>query len=1237
MKKHLKRVLSVVLMLAMLLPAMTAFDFSVLADETDPSFPDNIAYKKPTRSNAMTGTHSYVTDGKTSTVWTGEDYPKYVDIDLLSNYEISKITVVMPSGDWGYQIYGSLDGVNFTKIASHAHSAVAQNGDDYTFESSKTVYRIIRVNITYSSGGLGGSSKISEVRVFGTSSETEVTPTREKIEFTSYSEWLKENYDVTLGKDYSVQDTYTENDTKEALYGIIDRILGSKYRSWFTFELKESENSKNYYEITMKDNKVCITGDVGVSIATGLNYYLKTFCNVHVSQQTKQVSMPNDIVKIEGKIRNETAISVRYAYNYCTLSYTMPFFGYDEWQRELDYLALSGVNVILDTTATEALWVAYLQQFGYNADDAKNFVCGYSYKAWWLMGNLENYGGSVSDTWVLDTLELARKNQRFMTVLGISPCLQGFMGTLPTTFSKIAGPELTKKGFSDISKYMVAQGDWSGFTRPPLLKTTFDGYETLAKAFYDTQKYIYGDITHYYAGDLAHEGGVIPKDLSRSEMASSILSHMIDADESAVWMIQCWWGNPEKAVLDGFGDRRADHIIVLDLNCTATDTQNYKNTSSWGGKEWNGSGWVFCMLDNYGGRPGVHGELEYMAKEFFDAKNNASHLKGIGLVSEGTQINPVVQELLWELPWMSEKPDIDKWISSYITRRYGVFSENIKKSWDILLDTAYGYTGSHEFNINSIANMLPSTSPSAISGSFAMTYDPEQFEKAVELFVEEFYTFKDNECYVYDLVDLLKQLVSNSMGNYFNTMMLAYNENETKAFEDMKKKFLYGFSLLDEIASYEKDSLVGTWIGRTSSWCNDSRTGKYDDYTKYMMEINAKAIITAWSSKVLQTYAYRQYSGQLADYNLPMWQNWLDAFSQGKNLPSASDDFKYAWDFVTNEGKYDTKVLDAAGGSINRGLGTIWNEIRSDYTYNNVSELDSIKYNVATLGEGYAKNEQSIYPSSRLNDGDLSALWIATSSATPCYAGIKFNEKFYVDEVIIVSEPRNPAGADLMDLEIIAKVDGKDKVVWTGTSYDSETKTYTVKAVLDEAVYTDDIRVNIKKINGQQWPAFAEIKVMSYLRLDCQDDPAIGSFDKDNATLSDIPSETTVKDITALFSTRDGEIKIYDADGNQLSENDKLSNDCTVRLVKSDKVFDAVTLKLKAQTPKPPVSADKTPTTGDETPVPGDTTTAEPSDLPGTKTDDKSNSSTVIIIVVVAVVIVAAAGAAVFVVKKKKQ
>lgn len=109
------------------------------------------------------------------------------------------------------------------------------------------------------------------------------------------------------------------------------------------------------------DGKVKITGNSGVTIANGLNYYLKYYCKVSITQVGDQVTMPKSIVKVGSKVHKECKVALRYAYNYCTMSYSMAFWGEDEWRKELDWLALNGVNIVLDITGQEEVWREFLK------------------------------------------------------------------------------------------------------------------------------------------------------------------------------------------------------------------------------------------------------------------------------------------------------------------------------------------------------------------------------------------------------------------------------------------------------------------------------------------------------------------------------------------------------------------------------------------------------------------------------------------------------------------------------------------------------------------------------------------------------------------------------------------------------------------------------------------------------------------------------------------------------------
>lgn len=138
---------------------------------------------------------------------------------------------------------------------------------------------------------------------------------------------LEEILDVTSYDESEYAATITKEETIENVYGIIDRTIGEEYRNWFSFELVDDNSENDWYEISDQNDKIHIKGNEGLSLTTGLNYYFKNYLNVHISEQTMQVNMPDELVKVNEIIKKETPYQVRYAYNYCTLSYTFAFFG----------------------------------------------------------------------------------------------------------------------------------------------------------------------------------------------------------------------------------------------------------------------------------------------------------------------------------------------------------------------------------------------------------------------------------------------------------------------------------------------------------------------------------------------------------------------------------------------------------------------------------------------------------------------------------------------------------------------------------------------------------------------------------------------------------------------------------------------------------------------------------------------------------------------------------------------
>ena len=872
-------------------------EFEVYGNEIVVEDNEAVSNGKPVHVSSGKNTASNIVDGSKTTNWKGAYYPAYADIDLEANYDLSAIEVYTPAEGYSqYSIYTSLNGRDFTKLAEKTTKASAslENGERYT--ATGTTARYVRIYMEYNSAST--QAVLNEVRVLGKASSKPAQdyPTLNVPKFEGSA------YDVEI----TAQDTYEE------IYGIIDRRLGTTYRDWFSFELTADQaNGYDYFEISSKEGKVHIKGNEGVSITMGLNHYLKYLCNVHISQVGDQVTMPEAIVLPKNPIHMETKAKVRYSYNYCTLSYSMAFYGEKEWRDELDWLALNGANVILDATAQEEVWRRFLGKLGYDHASAKDYIAGPAYYAWAYMANLSGFGGPVHDSWFVERTELARKNQLAMRKLGMEPCLQGYSGMVPTDIRDY-----------DANANIIAQGNWCSFQRPAMLRTTDAKFDEYAALFYACQKEVYGDVSNYYATDPFHEGG-ITGGMNSADISREVLNSMLAADQDAIWIIQAWQGNPTTALLNGLDQvtNGASHALVLDLYAEK-DPHNQQTGGSYGDtKEFDDTPWVYCMLNNFGGRLGLHGHLDHMAREIPVAFNRSNHLAGIGITPEASVNNPVLYDFIFESCWVEdatatmETIDLTSWLKAYATRRYGAQSDNADEAWMILKDTVYKAS----LNMNgqgspeSIVNARPALSISAAStwGNAIISYDKVLLEDALELLLKDYDQFKDNEAYMYDIANVEQQVLSNSAQEVHRRMAAAFNARDLVAFEKEANTFMEIIERMELVTGTTKYFMLGRWVEMAKDLAKNA-----DDFTKDLYEFNAKAIVTTWGSYnqaeggKLKDYSNRQWNGLIGDFYKARWERWIEASKMKIQDPKYDTtinwfEWEWAWaranDVYTNE------------------------------------------------------------------------------------------------------------------------------------------------------------------------------------------------------------------------------------------------------------------------------------------------------------------------------------------------
>lgn len=624
------------------------------------------------------------------------------------------------------------------------------------------------------------------------------------------------------------------------------------------FIIQVKKGSSDFFELDQKGDKVVIRGNNYVNIATGLNWYLKYYAGIHLSWNGMTAELPESLPKVSTPVRKETNLSLRYDFNYCTYSYTMAFWDWERWEKEIDWMALHGINLPLAVVGQECVWKNMLEKLGYTKEEINKFIAGPAFLAWWAMNNLEGWGGPNPDSWYTQQEALQKKILKRMREYGIEPVFPGYSGMVPHDANKKLGLNVTEPAL------------WNGFTRPAFLLPTDSRFNEIASLYYKELEKLFGK-ANYYSMDPFHEledAGSVDFDAA----GKAVLKAMKNVNPKATWVIQGWTENPRPEMIKNLNN---GDILILDLFSECRPMWGIP--SIWKReKGYEQHDWLFCMIENFGDNVGLHGRMDQLLNNFYLTKNNplAAHLKGIGLTMEGSENNPVMFELMCELPWRPEKFTKEEWLKDYLFARYGVRDEKITQAWSILADGIYNcpfgnnQQGPHE----SIFCGRPGLNNFQASSWSKMQnyYDPTSTEAAARLMLEVADKYKGNNNFEYDLVDIVRQSLSDRGRIVYNQTIADFKSFDRKSFAAHSQEFLNILLAQDRLLGTRSEFRVGRWIEQAR---NLGTTPEEKD----LYEWNARVQITTWGNRVcandggLRDYAHKEWNGLLKDFYYKRW------------------------------------------------------------------------------------------------------------------------------------------------------------------------------------------------------------------------------------------------------------------------------------------------------------------------------------------------------------------------------
>lgn len=646
---------------------------------------------------------------------------------------------------------------------------------------------------------------------------------------------------------------------------LVNRVCGTGAADHFSFQLNpQLSNGKEAFQLGYANGKVTVTGSSLSALTTGLNWYLKHDAHVHISwnnltEKPASYPVPKD------KQVHASASEFRYYLNYCTFSYSMSMWDEDRWMKELDWMALHGINLPLQIVGIDAVWYEMLtKDFHFTHDQANEFIVGPAFQGWWLMNNIVKLGGPNPEWWYKRSASLGKKITDRMRELGMKPCLPGFVGMVP-------------RKYVEDNKLQSFKMEWCNMQSPDILvPTQTEAFNKLAEKYYERIIKVYGFAPEHYSLDPIHEHalpqGMTPqhyKDLC-DNARKAMDTWGVPKGKKGLWVAQEWQTNADQHRIDALP---SENTLLLDL---ASERLSYVD-------RFGTHPYLFCMLHNYGGNIGLFGRIADMIQRYqMHVTKHSNILRGVGATPEGIETNPVLYDLLFELPWLQQTPDAQAWLNEYTECRYGINSPEAKDAWSNLLVTLYQDVDDQQQGCREpVFCARPNLDGNDASQWAYADFDWDK-SKVIRAAYQMIAANGTNANYTYDMVDIVRQALSD-YGHTLQMDMKATSQKEgfqSSRFDKQSQAFL---GLIDDL-----DAFLGTIsdfrVGRFTEDARRIATENKDAGQQDWLEHNIRMLFSTWGENgEILDYANREYQGMMADYYKPRWVRYFEDLKKNGN------------------------------------------------------------------------------------------------------------------------------------------------------------------------------------------------------------------------------------------------------------------------------------------------------------------------------------------------------------------
>lgn len=682
----------------------------------------------------------------------------------------------------------------------------------------------------------------------------------------------------------SLQTVWGQKKALDQTRKVIERVTG-KSDLPVSFVLKANKGQvegKTNFHYRVDDGVLKIEGSSPVALCHGFYDFVKSNRAGLYSWSGNNIRFPQQLTDGTEK-QVVSPFQHHYMFNVCTYGYSMPYWDWERWEKEIDWMALHGIDMPLALVGYEAIIARVWKKMGLTDEEINSYFVGPAHLPWMRMGNVSGIDGPLNEDWHRQQIALQHKILKRMKSLGMKPICPGFPGFIPEAFKRI---------YPDLH---IIQTHWGGAFCNWMISPQEELFSKIGTAFIREWEKEFGK-NEYYLVDSFNEMEIpFPAKGSkeRYELLASygekVYQSIRKGNPNAVWTMQGWMFGYQRNIWDYetlgalVSKVPDDKMLLLDL---AVDYNKHFWHSEVNWEFYKGfynKPWVYSVIPSMGGKTAMTGILDFYANGHLEALSspNKGRLLAHGMAPEGIENNEVIYELLSDAGWSDKKIDIHEWLREYSCNRYGSCPAAIGRCWDLLLESVYGTFTDHprynwQFRPGTVRDGSINLSPS--------------FFKAIESFVEASGQMKDNPLYLADLAEFTALYLGGKAELLVKAIDKQYEIGDTVRAVKYEKDFEHIMLGMDALLSTHPTLRLERWI-------DFAHKQAVTPEQRLQYERNAKRIVTIWGPPV-DDYSARVWSGLIRDYYLPRWKHYFASRKTGESFDFA------AWEknWVESEG-----------------------------------------------------------------------------------------------------------------------------------------------------------------------------------------------------------------------------------------------------------------------------------------------------------------------------------------------